>query len=121
MNRDIATAWIADLRTPGLAQAEGYLMLENGAACCLGRLCLLLGMARHLDGDEGYYRFSASTCTLPIAAMTMAGLWCDFGAPRDERKITVAGKEYDSLSDANDAGRTFAEIADAIEANWERL
>lgn len=119
MKREIAEAWVADLRT-NPPQATGRLYDGTGH-CCLGRLCLVIGATfghhtnEYHDGEyypvlDGETLFEHEV--LPREILNLAGIRSQSGIYGD------AGKE---LTDLNDNGATFAEIAVVIEENWESL
>jgi hypothetical protein len=112
MDKAIAEAWVTDLRS-NPPQAIGFLYDAEGY-CCLGRLCIVMGIPKEdimeeadLDSQPGWRK--KSTMRSPV------------GRPKDDEGISVAGNCYGTLADANDAGCTFEQIADAIERDWERL
>lgn len=105
MNRDIAEKWIADLRT-NPPQATGKLFDGNGH-CCLGRLCVLYGAVPDEDDD---YSFLGNEFVLPTKVKDWAGMKYDDGS-----------YPGGTLTEDNDSGKTFAEIADIIEAHINDL
>jgi len=132
----VRTAWITDLRENPDAQGIGFLDYIDSKGkhrqCCLGRLCRLAVAAgvipapelhvreyRYLDDDHSDYgkvtgeRFHQA-CALPRKVAEWAGL------PPGADDIKLDSDEDGSLlaSEANDeAGMTFAEIADLAERN----
>lgn len=124
MKKEIADLWIADLRAnPPQAMA----VLYNGhGLCCLGRLCVVLGYEfnaedriRYTDPERpGVYRYEGEVLPPPVKAA--AGMNSVTGQFEEYNKdgSYLLGRE---LTDLNDAGRTFAEIADIIERYWEQL
>lgn len=121
MNREIATAWCADLRA-GHKQTTGQLV-DGDAYCCLGRLCVVLGYSFNQngsivrkDGELCRNKHGASEALiLPQEVMTLAGMKTATGwMPNDDTSHT-------ELSALNDEGADFAEIADVIDARWAEL
>lgn len=112
MNREIAELWVKDLRTnPPQAQER----LFNGRGhCCLGRLCELFpGIVKTKREDaEGktVFLFDGGKFLLPKTVQQWAGMKSSEG-----RYNSV------SLSSDNDNGKSFAEIADIIEAHVDEL
>ena len=107
MNQEIKAKWVAALRSGDYVQTEGRLKDVFGH-CCLGVLCEIskkeggIGIEQNLsetDGDEN----------LGATIQAWSGLLV-----ADGTKVTIKGKFY-SLAGHNDEGRTFAQIADAIE------
>ena len=99
MNRDIAEKWIADLRA-NPPQTTGRLFDGNGF-CCLGRLCVVEGAKpKFLKG-----------LSLPLSDTI-------FWAGMKSRDGRYPGGR---LVEDNDSGKTFAEIADIIEAHIDEL
>ena len=121
MKREVAEKWVADLRTPGLKQAR-QVLFDGKGYCCLGRLCVVQGREFEEIVTRDYVMKRTKECSsLPPIIRRETGVDHPEGCPRDDGTIKVGGVEYSSLASANDDGRTFAEIADAIEQNWERL
>lgn len=122
MKEDIARGWAAYLRTPGLKQAKGHLMKADGSACCLGHLCEYLGVEKKLVRAGGVYEFfEEATSSLPRSVKKEAGMYSPLGRHRDGNFL-VGGAVCSTLAEVNDkSGLTLPEIADLIEANWERL
>lgn len=124
MKKEIADLWVADLRT-NPPQHQGELKNLNGPGhCCLGRLCVVLGMEQeavnHHDeeddfGDEGIGPRELLTRTVIAAAGMRMGNEAGF------IQSLSAFMSVDSLAELNDTGRSFAEIADVIEKHWEEL
>jgi hypothetical protein len=106
MNREIAEKWIADLRAN---PPQARLVLFDGTGhCCLGRLCVLAGMIPKRANTR--YIFADNDATLPDEVMAWAEIHSSCGS-----------YPYGSLADDNDSGKTFAEIADIIEAHIDEL
>jgi hypothetical protein len=101
MKKEIADMWIADLRS-GPKQRTGRLGDDEKGYCCLGRLHVVLGLSTY-----GYRYLSAE-------AMELSGVKTSTGYFGDSNGGFC-------LSQFNDEGLTFEEIADIIEENWERL
>jgi len=124
MNREIAELWIADLRSnPPQARER----LFNGIGhCCLGRLCILKGLVPEVQEDEeskAYY-FDGSQFTLPQSVQNWAGMKTAEGKYKNrvipEKALQLSWPSVD-LTQENDMGKTFAEIADIIEAHIDEL
>lgn len=121
MKEDVAKRLVEDLRDPKNKQARSVLFNGEGY-CCLGRLVIVTGKTFTYDLFNRFFVSGTSETDLaPLSVCVDAGLASEEGHPRDSMPIVVGGREYFSLVDANDAGCTFAEIADAIERDWRRL
>lgn len=115
MNPEVKKLWVEALRSPKYKQVQG--MLKDGRKfCCLGVLCDISKLGKWGKRDNGGftpYRIDAefdSDTELPERVWEWAGLPDSLGST-----VSINGKRLD-LASHNDAGRTFAEIADAIEA-----
>lgn len=115
MNQDVKERWVAALRSGKYKQGNGMLRID-GAFCCLGVLCDVVnpsGWGAELPmGSSGHVAvyFGEQTAGLTPEVMALAGLDCDLGD-----RVSIDG-ERDLLSTHNDCGKTFEQIADAIEA-----
>lgn len=126
MKKEIAEAWVKDLRT-NPRQAFGVLHDGEGH-CCLGRLCLIVGAvfekSERYDGETVYYpvlngRNLEKASTLPREVMKLSGLkYCagDVVLGAEDSKVFST-----ILAEENDIGKNFSEIADIIEKHWESL
>lgn len=126
---EIKARWLERLRSGTIQQGTSYLR-SGDAMCCLGVLCELAveaGMCRkdtiidpngpvlYLDNDG-----NVSAQTLPLGVREWAGLPSVQGfevpeARDDDRMFGHRLRGIPPLSAVNDAGFTFAEIADLIE------
>jgi hypothetical protein len=114
MNPEIKAKWVAALRSGEYKQGRGRLNRVD-KFCCLGVLCDL--HAKESGGkweqhtiDEYVHLYMGSSCQLHPAVLLWAGLNYVGGG-----EVRIAGNQ-DFLFRHNDSGRTFAEIADAIES-----
>jgi len=104
------TKWVKALRSGKYEQAKG--VLHNGTGyCCLGVLCVVAGMTPERDEDEEF-RFDGNRACAPEIATRFVGLRTNNG-----------GYKYGdhALTEKNDAGMTFNEIADLIESEPDGL
>jgi len=107
MNPTIKAKWVAALRSGEYKQAKENLQDDKGY-CCLGVLCVIsqsetgFGIKENRDENSG-----DETISITIQR------WADL--PSSEGAIVSIEKEETSLAAHNDAGRTFLQIADAIE------
>lgn len=124
----LQTEWIRRLRSGEYRQAKKRLKAEGGY-CCLGIACevaapLIGGEFRlppahrglRLPGEEhfiiGDRHHSAALPVQVLDALKFKG--CALGSTGTEG-------DFCTLSNANDRGKTFAEIADWVEANPEKV
>lgn len=98
--------WVAALRSGEYAQGTGLLRDFDNRFCCLGVLCdLEYGRDAWVAGfGDGRYAINGSIALLHGELLNKVGKW----------------SMYD-LTNMNDSGSTFAEIADWIEANMGHL
>lgn len=120
MKPAIKAQWVAALRSGKYRQTQGQLREVRDdesnktlGFCCLGVLCNLHAQAHPRiaasQTDPGQYLGEIEL--LPEAVRKWAGL------PEQEHGARlVIGGQYDALTDHNDNGRTFKQIAKAIEA-----
>lgn len=133
MNHDIAIQWCERLKSGDYAQTQGDLNFPGKGFCCLGvlsdmylrahpehtpwepdysgRLCFV----SYLDeerGDSGEKQYFSSSLSEEVKRWSgvRSGLGYAVGDLRNDL----------CLSALNDNNKTFAEIADVIEANWEK-
>jgi hypothetical protein len=99
---DIRKEWTAALRSGEYKQGKKAMLCDDGSMCCLGVLHMVV---TGKIPDIGQ--------VLPHGKVAdRAGL--DF---LDGRACQAIWKERSALTSANDAGATFAEIADIIDSN----
>ena len=108
--------WVAALRSGEFKQGEGYLN-NKGTHCCLGILCELALIEGKVPGYRDKSRITnygddELVFLLPYEVKRWSGVWDSFGANRKTGK---------TLSDMNDNGVPFKEIADIIEQNYKEL
>ena len=98
-----------------LATVDGY---GEHRFCCLGVLCNIMqeetGKLKVKNNGE-VYQFNTESGVLPPAVMEWSGIKDARGAIKYEN-----GKK-NTLTSLNDKGRTFKQIADIIEKNYEAL
>jgi hypothetical protein len=122
MKQEIAEIWVRALRSGNYNQGTLKLAQDKGQGinyCCLGVLCdLAMQNGEQIkvrqEVDSGVFLFNGASAFLPETVKTWAGLKTEEAALR----------EFDGgtkLSILNDQGKTFLEIADIIENNWEKL
>jgi len=108
VKKDIAEKWVKALRSGEYEQGRGQLRINN-KHCCLGVLC---DISKLSIWDQDSYIKGSSAITLP----TEVKMWADMKSGGGH-----LGEDKLSLWQLNDAGKTFSEIANIIEAEWETL
>jgi hypothetical protein len=122
MYKDKATKLIKALRSGRYRQGHGQLARGKDEFCCLGVACDISNTP--LEWEKGFYgirTIDGRTHALPDTIRQEYGFYSDNGTPRDKRQLIINGESYKSLSDANDNGVSFKDLADYIEQNWENL
>ena len=108
--------WVVALRSGKYKQVIGSLHPAKKEFCCLGVACNISGLGRWEKGYDGYDYIINDTpenAVLPDDVQNWLGVYL-VGA-----KLKVQHKErYDSLLEMNDAGVSFDEIANVIEAEF---
>jgi len=120
LNRDfILNTWAPALRSGKYEQVAGHLRWDT-QYCCLGVACdLYIGKLwagewiRDIDSD--LFVFDDGTFSAESFLSERVRQFIGFEKPAGP-PVTIDGVAYDSLAEANDAGRTFEQIADALEA-----
>lgn len=138
MNKEFADRWVADLRDPNNKQCPS--VLHDGVGyCCLGRALVVGGfklVPRRIEDDDvenlvedGGFVIDGTQKEdgtrgeaegLNRRAMEAIGFNYPDGSTIDG-SFVISGRSFPSLAEANDGGISFAEIADWVEKNWERL
>lgn len=116
MNEEIKQQWLTALRSDEYPQTDGYLRDEQGY-CCLGVLCDLAVQAGVVEcfktADDPFYRYNADESVLPKEVIKWAGL--DHSDPYVTVEDGWDAEARSQLSELNDSGMSFADIADLIE------
>ena len=109
---ELRTAWIAALRSGKYTQGRGELKSANNEYCCLGVLCEIAKAPCVYRYGSNWY--DNSRIALSKAMCEDVGLFSRYGGRKDR-------KENVCLSDLNDSGYTFEQIADELETGeyWE--
>lgn len=126
MKEDIRKQWVEALRSGRFEQGKEQLKTRDGKFCCLGVLCELAidqGVipAPQLDGEFRVWTYNGQDIELPETVKNWAGLGDNsgridgFNTVTRENSAVIGGIETGWLSDANDKGATFEEIAAYIE------
>ena len=110
MNKEIKAKWVSALRSGDYVQGKGQLRRGN-KFCCLGVLCNIHAQ-EHPESTWLEHRdtYLGEIGLLPNEVTKWIGGGCGITG-----RVSIGG-DYQSLVSHNDAGRTFLEIADAIES-----
>lgn len=118
MKKSIAKKWVKELRSGRYEQGAYRLVDNKDNFCCLGVLCNLAideGIGKWVKGSSGWAFCTATDIDdqeLPREVRDWAGMDSLYGRIKDGTT---------SLTDLNDAGKSFKELADIIEKNVEKL
>lgn len=117
-----AKKWVRALRSGIFQQGQNYLRQENfedntkpDGFCCLGVACelaILDGVNVHRRKRDEHYTYNDSSGVLPDPVLEWLGLNSPEGS---------FDSYANSLTQMNDSGKSFLEIADFIESNPEHL
>jgi hypothetical protein len=141
MDQTIKNKWISSLRSGKYKQARGFLRDEENKFCCLGVLCQMYieetGKAEWKFNDDkkadamSFYQVKflddnwvQETQLLPPQVMQWAGLKSADPTFLSEKQAALRDTEHliegpMELSDANDSGESFIDIADRLEFGLE--
>lgn len=123
MKEEIKDKWLQALRSGSYSQAKYALHTEGGEFCCLGVLCDLAVKEGVIPSPEpqkvsGYWKYNRDTKNLPLEVMKWAGV----RHPAGEFVQVEGSKRKEALVSLNDfLGKSFSQIANIIEDDWERL
>jgi hypothetical protein len=116
VNPTIKSRWVEKLRSGTIKQIRGRLNDGTGM-CCLGVLCEIAAdegivkPIRDIDGIDYYEPNSGFVASLQLPSRVLE--WS--GLQHDEGAAVAIGNYRVTLATHNDDGRSFSEIADAIE------
>lgn len=111
MRKDIKAKWIKALRSGKYAQGKGQLHTGD-KFCCLGVLCDLHAKATGQTWDGA--RYDGEDLMLPISVANWARLPKKYRGSASDRTDVYFSDEHESLSELNDGGKSFKEIAAVI-------
>ena len=117
-----AEKWVAALRSGEYKQGIGCLQSEDGF-CCLGVACDVFaketGVGKWVKCPDGAFVFKITRKSEDIRLPDEVAAWLNMKTHIGALSMNVCesldGCECCSLADLNDHGKSFAEIADAIE------
>ncbi len=113
MKEEVKNEWVKALRSGEYKQAKHTLKRNDAGHCCLGVLCDISKVGKWEDGTSSYYYVTkdgnAAYTSPPPLVYEWAGI------------IKTMGSN-DHLMNMNDTqGKSFLEIADYIDKNWENI
>lgn len=114
----IQKKWVEALRSGKYKQANGYLRDNEDCFCCLGVACDVLGLEPVLDGN--LYLYNNDDQALDEKIFVKLGLFGSTGDPNGKLEWNEEEDEFFApLSELNDCGSSFNEIADLLETHPE--
>lgn len=117
MNPNIAQKWVAALRSGEYFQGHSHLRNLDNTFCCLGVLCDLHARENNtawdLNNNVEIWFYDGDCGVLPDSVQNWAEM-------KDHQGKLGRG-ESNLLTNMNDSGKTFAEIANIIEKSVEIL
>jgi hypothetical protein len=116
MKYEVMKQWTEALRSGKYKQGQGRLKDSHDYFCCLGVLCDLYDTTKWYNKSNLIY-FGDNHVDLPRLVTDWAEMYSTSGYLSD-RHTPLDGL---SLATMNDSGKSFEEIADYIEQNWEHL
>lgn len=121
MKKKKAVELVTALRSGEYKQGKGHLADCNDQFCCLGVACRIseTGLEWALMGNIWY--IGGMYYMLPKEVQEEFGFYSPTGLRRDNLDLKIGNEVHRSLAEANDAGVSFADIANYIEENWEAL
>ena len=124
MKKEIAEIWIAALESGKYEQTTGMLkkvIMGNVGYCCLGVLCDISGLGTFGEisglGTFPVYILpngNLGACALPVEVLE----WADMS---DSVGCFIKTDDSETLSELNDSGYTFDQIAAIIRNNYKAL
>lgn len=129
MKKEVAEKWIEALTSGKYKQGKGQLRNSNDEYCCLGVLCDLYrketGDGEWADSHKNYQSvfFDGSPYSLPEKVIDWAEMKSKSGvySEVDHKWLVFKKTTMNNLSNINDEGKSFEQIAGIIEENMEAL
>lgn len=116
MKKSVMKKWVKALRSGKYQQTIGSLKNVDGY-CCLGVLCDISKLSK-FNNDARYFDEEG---LLPIEVIEFARITNSAGQFFSNIKTRKVYKRLKCLSEYNDRGKSFKQIADIIEKHWEKL
>lgn len=109
---ELLKEWVAALRSGEYRQGKNMLQNTNGTYCCLGVACEV-ARKHGIEVQDRYVKVNDHRTIKVLRGLDL----CTQGPVRQAFGITECGQLSDDscLSELNDSGATFSEIADIIE------
>lgn len=128
MNREAAFAWAKSLRENADRKGRNALASSDRKYfCCLGWLCQMHGyqftngQVLNPKGEREFHSTVQSRIPQSLADKLNSRLLAKGDDWHESDTVIIKDRKYHSLAQANDSGATWPEIADWIEANYEKL
>lgn len=116
-------SWIKALESGEYKQGRTRLCYKERdgslSFCCLGVACELAGVEREETGTRITY--SGDLGSAPMKVMEWLGLYGYLGSLRDGKSYVIGSKTVACLTEANDLGASFADIAKFCRENPEKV
>jgi len=124
MKRSKALELARALESGKYKQGSGALHPTARTYCCLGVACRVAG--KKFTVQSGEYRIDGESAVLPQSVMDYFGFQSATGRVKPSKEMALKTKYYKEvrfnvLTDANDAGVAFKEIARFIRKRWKDL
>lgn len=123
MKKSVMKKWVVALRSGEYKQGDGRLVDNTDCFCCLGVLCNIAPDTLGIWEQDalGHWGFRSKNgyseqFLLPLPVMEWAEIKDNAGFVGN----TEHSREF-CLTDLNDDGKTFKQIADIIEKHWDKL
>lgn len=107
MKKSIMKRWVKALRSGKYKKTTARLKY-NGRYCCLGVLCEISKLSKF----DKYDRYILDSEVLPKTVIDWAGMNTCTGEFDEEK---------DALTELNDHGKSFKQLANIIEKNYKKL
>lgn len=128
MKKEIMELWTAALRSGNYKQGKQSLKDLNGNYCVLGVLCEISGLGSWKDYNSAKLKFHYRVDTSITVFTASEGIqppvieWAGITPLHLYSFCPVEiNNEKTTLTTINDSGKSFNEIADIIEQNYEKL
>lgn len=117
MRQEVAKLWVDALRSGKYKQGKHVLRTRENSFCCLGVLCEVAinnGCSIKVYNNNFYYLYNGVNGILPDKVMKWAEMNSSTGKYRPNQN-------ENNLTDLNDSGKSFEEIANVIERFYKQL
>lgn len=114
MKKEIKERWIKALRSGDYRQAKYKLKLNENTMCCLGVLCDITKKETGGDWDHNSFGIDGDVTSDVLPKIIADKL----GISYDSQFFAKGTSESTQLSELNDTGSTFRDIANIIDENF---